>query len=41
MEVFGKENVVHLLAESTNVLNSRSKVQQNLIVRGLFQTICT
>ncbi|XP_064402237.1 tRNA methyltransferase 10 homolog A-like isoform X2 [Halichondria panicea] len=25
LEVFGKENVVYLLAESTNVLNSKSK----------------
>ena len=41
MEVFGKENVVYLLAESTIVLNGRSKAQQNFTVRGLFQTICT
>ncbi len=36
MEVFGKENVVYLLAESTNVLNGKYllrtyvAVQQNL-----------
>ncbi len=38
--MFGKENVVYLLAESTNVLNGKSKVQQNLTLRGLFQTSC-
>ncbi len=39
MEVFGKENVVYLLAESTNVLNGKYllrtyvAVQQNLFKR--------